>query len=247
VIKPFFKRKLSWCSLCSCLHPVSITYFLVENVLWASAYYVYHYQSIVWHIFWLYLFSCSFTYITSVFSFSILLFYRYLALCVFFVLHLVALIEMQTVAGLFLQCESCCQQHPHHISSSKTKNFKYMSGESSAIPGADTFRWTSYSTLRGSGTLNGGKACVLWCLVRNDSGNLYLDMEVATGSEVSGIRDGTATTQENQLVTREKFAWPSTVITVNYSYKFSPLPSWLGRQSGFGSVWSSFPSLINGN
>jgi hypothetical protein len=39
----------------------------------------------------------------------------------------------------------------------------------------------------------GGKHVYWWYLVRKECGNLYLDMESATGSEVSGIRGGTAT------------------------------------------------------
>ena len=32
-----------------------------------------------------------------------------------------------------------------------------------------------------------------WYLVVKECGNIYLDIDVTTGSEVSGIRDGTAT------------------------------------------------------
>jgi hypothetical protein len=39
----------------------------------------------------------------------------------------------------------------------------------------------------------GGKHVYWWYLVWKECGNLYLDMESATGSEVSGIRGGTAT------------------------------------------------------
>ena len=32
-----------------------------------------------------------------------------------------------------------------------------------------------------------------WYLMRKERGNIYLDIDVTTGSEVSGIRGGTAT------------------------------------------------------
>ena len=42
------------------------------------------------------------------------------------------------------------------------------------------------------GSREGEQVCIAGKGVRN-GGNLYLDMEVAIGSEVSGIRDGTVT------------------------------------------------------
>ena len=40
---------------------------------------------------------------------------------------------------------------------------------------------------------NGWETGVLWLQVEKTGGNLYLDMESATVSEVSGVRGGTAT------------------------------------------------------
>ena len=54
------------------------------------------------------------------------------------------------------------------------------------------------------GTLNGGKHVYKWFPVGGDGGNLCLGMEVATGSEVSGIRDGTATVVILLMVTNRK-------------------------------------------